>query len=1317
MDTNRDVVIGSGGCGPNVYVDKSFVDSNGTGLGSITINSDGILAFLHDPGFEPYQLDTSGIVVNGTLRAGDSTCPVGSNNPGTSVAVINFTDAQAVNGVTKGITVNSGGTLQLYGSTGVAPVPSGTPTPGVNPQAPSWTYLSAPAGPPSLYGANLGVASPVTAPNNATTITVADYVNWQPSQWIVVAGTDFSPDSSEFVMIDSVQCAGASTGPCTIILDSKTPLVNYHFGGPAPDTGANAFNDGPSQNYGVDERAEVGLISRNVKLTSTITGTDTHWGGEIKIMPGYNLVQIQGVEIEKFGKDQAGSYPIHFHMVGDVSPGTLINSNSIHHGFNHCITLHATNNLTISNNICARIVDHLFYFETGTETGDTLVDNLGVGVMSNEFSIPAGNTNALAAFWSGDYLAAQNGYGYNGFNIPFTDNQAPSAATVIGDPLGETSSGFWITNPAANKFVGNDVSGCQDQGRAFWILPPASQPDVAKLPLPAGNFSSNRAHGCYTGFDTASDLNVTGAVNYTPQGSCVGGPLAGSGTNCDVVTEFDHLTATRNRNRGIWVRPGWYVLDGARLATNRDGASLVSSGGTEGSPPGEWGLLTNSIAVGISTNNPWRFGPCPYPGQDGFGGSQGCWGSSNGGLIGNGYPTPQWNMFGYMFYDGPARLENVKFVNFVQSVEPMLTASDAGFLQYFSNTNKMLCAPSVPFQYEGDAAMGWFQSNENSYPPTQFTKDLTFYNVALRHEVYTQDVENTCSPVPATGANFRDGDKFTVIQDHDTTLTGLQVVPNGGGSPIAGAYPISLNNLPFLAGPGTVDECLSDGAQDNVLEQRPTSLMSPYSYATLEFSALNGCSGGSCANSGVMVFTKDEIDYPSNGGAAQFQFTDQAITNNNQIATVNCGGSLASGTGVEGHACVALTGRNGQGVYEPKLVNGLGYTVQSSVGMPNFVSLMYTDADLPGGISPQNPFQARIGICYQKNVPANAFIVYKGSKLFVGPFGNFDSLAGLILPQTTSCQGLDNVLCGTNANPLSCLDGKCPSAPFYPAPTAVPTPAPGTAPNPPGAPMRLTQVASLAQLSDPTMCPNGTCFYYDSISGLLFLDLVQEQPNAGGAYSSPLGSCSGTQNTSDPACTGENFYSAPGSGAELYTIEVDPSHYTPSGPSDCIPYGPSAFTDYTQPYPSNLNQLAYSDGQVVLPQLEATNPAFPHQVASNEPTKFCPTNPPATPDWPPAPPSAIPTNFTIALPAGVSVTLTPNVTPIPVQGNPLYPLSPGAYMVTASASPCTSGICQCNQNVTVTSTGWSTSGNTCCGLGGSGTTIGVAAQPWKCTGP
>jgi hypothetical protein len=452
------LIIGAGGCGPDVYVDKAFIGKSG--FRTITINSNGQLVFLSDPGFE---LDVSAVVINsgGKFQVGNSQCPVGLNNK-SDVAVVNFTEASPVlKRRVKGITVNPGGTLQLYGATGIATKSSSA---SVNPQAPSWTYLAAPAGPPDLYGAGQGVGNPV-AEDGATSLQVTDYVDWQIGQWIVVAGTDFSPDGAEFVQIYSVSCTGPAAGPCTITLDSNTPLVNYHFGGPVPDIGAAAFNDGPGQNYGVDERAEVGLISRNVKLTSTISpGADIHSGGEIKILNGYKKVEIQGVELEKFGKDRRGSYPIHFHQVGKAPTSTLIDSNSIHHSYNHCITVHDTSGLTISNNVCARIVDHMFYLESGKETGNTFEDNLGIGAMSNAFSIPSGNAAAQNAFWSGDYLARQSGY--DGFNIKFTDQ----THSVVGSAF--TPSGFWITNPGANVFLGNAIAG---QGQlciqsSAWVL-------------------------------------------------------------------------------------------------------------------------------------------------------------------------------------------------------------------------------------------------------------------------------------------------------------------------------------------------------------------------------------------------------------------------------------------------------------------------------------------------------------------------------------------------------------------------------------------------------------------------------------------------------------------------------------------------------------------------------------------------------------------------------------------------------------------------------------------------------------------------------
>lgn len=1334
-DAERNVTIGTSGCGPNVYVDKSFTGSDG--FGAITIADDGKLAFLDG---RSTQLDVGAIVVAGKLAAGTEQCPIENDD----VVTINFTDAVLPNGAVKGLSVVAGGTLSLRGATGVA---AATPAAGANPQAPSWTYLAAPAGPVESYGPNLGVASPVGM-DGATVIQVADTVDWRAGQWIVVAGTDFSPDSAEFVQIDSVDCT--SPMGCTITLKPHTPLVHYHFGGAAPDTGNAAFNDSFAQNYGVDERAEVGLISRNVKLTSTITGSDIHNGGEIMIMSGFDAVAIQGVEIEKFGKDSLAHYPIHFHMVDTVEQrSVLVDSNSVHHSYNKCFVLHATNGVTLSNNVCARAVGHLFYMESGTEVDNTIIHNLGIGAMSNAFSIPAGNTAAMDAFWTGDYLVngvgGAAGNGYDGFNIPFTDDMS----TVVG--TASTPSGFWITSPGKNVFHGNSVAGCQALGRGFWILP---APSAAFTPLAAGAFAHNRAHGCYTGFDTASDDGVVNAQLYTPQGDCLAGAQKGMSSSCDVVTQFDAPTATRNRNRGIWVRASWYAILDARLATNRDGVSLVSSGGTEGSPPGEWGLLKDAIIVGMSANNPLRWGPCPYPGQNSsppptpaFGGAAGCWEM----IQGNGFPipTPSWSLFGVMFYDGPARIEHVHFVNFKRDITPYLTGADLGYLNYYSANNAMPCQtdPNVKFVYEGDAAMGWFQSNVNSYPPTQYVEDVTYANVDLRHQVYTESVEQSCAP-SGDGGNFRDGDKFTVILDHDTTLTGLQVVQSTPGpTPVADVHPISLNNIPFLAGPGTADECLSLGNADEVLEGRPTSLISPYSYATLELQALtppcDGTQMTNCINNNVMIFAKDQEDY---GGT--IQFTDVAIDNQNNTLDVNCGGTAMSGDpGVVGHACVALTGRNGNGIYEPKLVDGLGYTVGATAGLPASVSLMFVDASVPGGISADNPFQARVGLCYLNEgataPPASAFTVYKGSRSFAGPNGNVPTLEPDYYNQL-ACNGLDNVLCINSVS--DCFIDECPSDPFYffpsptPSPTtemgfaaddaavtATPTASPTVTPTQTPRPA-LPQVASIEDLNDPTLCPNGECWFYDETSGLLFLNLTQEQPNAGGAYSSPLGSCGGTANG---ICAEESFYSCPAAGCQLYTIYVD--GYDPAGkPSVCKPYGGSP--DYTQSYPPDLNQLAYDDGTPIQVQQTGSN-EFPHQELVDPPSGLCPENVPPTPNWPAAPAASIPAVFTLGLPPNVSATITgTGVQPITsttltlLQPSTSYTLSAAATSGCGTPSAVGAGtptptpqICACQQAFTVNANGqgFTSSGNNCCQMGTSSTsnTLGVAGPPYTCAGP
>ena len=161
----------------------------------------------------------------------------------------------------KGIEVVSGGALGLYGLKGV---PSNQI---------SWTYLGAAAGPPGRYGAGTGVGNP-TAANGNTVIQLADDVStkgWEIGDWIVVATTSFNPFETEFVQIDSFP------GPNMVKLVQPLKYYHFGFGGPAP----NACTGGattPACNYGVDERAEVGLITRSIKLTAAIPEDDVTAG-------------------------------------------------------------------------------------------------------------------------------------------------------------------------------------------------------------------------------------------------------------------------------------------------------------------------------------------------------------------------------------------------------------------------------------------------------------------------------------------------------------------------------------------------------------------------------------------------------------------------------------------------------------------------------------------------------------------------------------------------------------------------------------------------------------------------------------------------------------------------------------------------------------------------------------------------------------------------------------------------------------------------------------------------------------------------------
>ncbi len=489
-DPNRNVTIGEGGCGPSVIIDKSFKDAEA--LGQITIKADGKLVLPRT--FDQIELHTKGISVAGLLSLGTASCPVGVENPDSQIKVT-FTGKRAeaddsANGADKGIAVLPGGILRMYGIKGVTPV-EGRKAPeaaGV-----SWTHLAQPAG-PGKYRDMKGIGAPVTTADNV--IVLARNVTegagaWRPNDWIVIATSSFSPFESEFVQIKKLtfkKDAGVTE------VELTKALRHYHFGGADPGVpSATNYGAGKEINFGVDERSEVGLISRNVVLTAQTPApgpaaaeADLHWGGEIRIHKNYKEVSIEGVELEKFGKERLGSYPIHFHQAGTPTGSHLINSNSIHHSYNKCIAIHSTSDISINNNVCARAIGHLFYQEIGDEKGISFRNNLGLGAMSHYFDVdPAPQYKSESGdgfknWWEGDNLAKER---YDGFKIRNTDNQAQSDEGRLLHGIHCSGARYRTFVPGSTRRTNPMIDATLrraiyvEQATGFWIVNPATDHD------------------------------------------------------------------------------------------------------------------------------------------------------------------------------------------------------------------------------------------------------------------------------------------------------------------------------------------------------------------------------------------------------------------------------------------------------------------------------------------------------------------------------------------------------------------------------------------------------------------------------------------------------------------------------------------------------------------------------------------------------------------------------------------------------------------------------------------------------------------------
>ncbi len=546
-------------------------------LHGLTIN--GKLSFADNKDLE---LTTEWIMVHGELEIGTEAKPHTRNATITLTDNVKGEDISGVGGTTdrvdRGIML-MGGTLNLHGD-----------------RTNSWTKLSS------------------TANAGATSIQVLNAAGWRAGDEIVLASTDFDPRQAERRNI-------AAISGNTITLDKK--LDYMHFG---------------KITFDVDERGEVGLLTRNIKLQASADAEQSFFGGHVMAMVGSKMF-VEGVEFNRMGQNMTlARYPIHWHLIGDAQ-GQYIRNSALHDTYNRCVTVHGTNFLRVENNVTYNTVGHCFFLEDGIEHGNEFIKNLAIQTKCHP-TLDCVPTN-LAANGERDANYA-NRQAYREMSFHSKNVLLPSDNTVAS---------FWITNPD-NSFIDNVAAGSDENG--FWLsLPEHPQgkfkdSEVSKTIWPRRTplraFRGNVAHSNFDGF--MFDRNIY-EDNTFGLATIPFLPLANpADLDSEVVeTHFESLTSYKNRNGGLWSRGDIFVFSHLKLADNAIG--MTQAAGDIGSEPFK-ARLVDSLVVGETDNR----GNPTTPEEVAYGRS---------------LPKkliPDFPIRGYEYYDYRGDVVNTTFVNF-----------------------------------------------------------------------------------------------------------------------------------------------------------------------------------------------------------------------------------------------------------------------------------------------------------------------------------------------------------------------------------------------------------------------------------------------------------------------------------------------------------------------------------------------------------------------------------------------------------------------------------------------------------------------------
>ncbi|MGL4576519.1 MAG: G8 domain-containing protein, partial [Burkholderiaceae bacterium] len=470
-------------------------------LGGLTIR--GTLQFADADA----QLTANWIAVHGALIAGSTTQPYTKKG---TITLTGTDKKQDLFGMgTKGIMVMSGGNLQLHGE----------PRTG-------WTQLAA------------------TVQPGANSITLKDDMStqWRAGDQLVIAPSSFEAEEYEVVTVTGV----------TAKTINFTPALKYtHWGELQTFEGKT-----------LDQRAAVGLLTRNLVVRGGDDSDAINFGGHTMIMAG-GKAQVTGVEFFKMGqRGLPGRYPLHWHLAGDRQ-GDFAKNNTVRNSFQRAMVLHGTDNLLLEGNVAFDITNHAFVWaEDGNEKNNRLIKNLAVfnkNPKASEFAFPV-NNNLLGNSGQSEFR----------------------------------SGSFWGRS-FAHTFIGNIAAGSVD---GFGFFFDRFSADIVGDTEGSGLvFEDNIAHSNYR--PGAGGV----AAEIYPEATFGHGLMTTTNLNSKTEHVFKRFTGYKNYG-GAWMEDRVTRLQDSILADNGTGTYIHR------------GKLDGVVIVGKSANT---LGNNEFPPKGGFG--------------------------------------------------------------------------------------------------------------------------------------------------------------------------------------------------------------------------------------------------------------------------------------------------------------------------------------------------------------------------------------------------------------------------------------------------------------------------------------------------------------------------------------------------------------------------------------------------------------------------------------------------------------------------------------------------------------------------